>query len=279
MASAPGGIACSSEVATFPAHEARFGLRGRTVFISGAAGHLGRAMAIGCAQAGAHVILNGRTAAKLEAFAGELAGQGLSASVAAFDIGDRARADAFLGGLARLDVLINNAIAALGSTQGRSLDEFRAMLETGLVAAHANVTAALPGLEAAVAATGQASVINVTSIWAHVSPAMHLYEGTQGLSPPQYSATKGGLIQLSRYLACELAPRRIRVNSLSPGLFPGDEIVAQKLPLVDRLAGNAPMRRHGMAHEIAGPALFLASDASSFMTGADLKVDGGWTAW
>ena len=279
MVSANGAMPRSTEVATFPTNEARFGLQGRTVFISGAAGHLGRAMAIGCAQAGAHIILNGRTAAKLESFADELTRQGLSASVAAFDISDREQADDFLGGLPRLDVLINNAIAALGSTQGRSIEEFRIMLETGLVAAHANIKSALPGLEAAVAAVGQASVINVTSIWAHVSPAMHLYDGTNGLSPPQYSAAKGGLIQLTRYLACELAPKHIRVNSLSPGIFPSEEIVAQKLPLVDRLAGNAPMQRHGMAQEIAGPTLFLASDASSFMTGADLKVDGGWTAW
>jgi NAD(P)-dependent dehydrogenase (short-subunit alcohol dehydrogenase family) len=269
----------ASVTGAFPTHEARFGLAGRTVFISGAAGHLGKAMAIGFAQAGAHVILNGRVAAKLKAFADELAASGYASSIAPFDVGEADQASAFFRGLERLDVIVNNAIPALGSAQGNSADEFRTTIEVGLVACNENIKFALPALESAVAQSGHASVINVTSVWAHVSPSMHLYDGPEGLSPPQYSATKGGLLQLTRYLACQLAPKKIRVNSLSPGIFPNDDVVARGLPLIDRLARNAPMGRHGRAHEIAGAAVFLASDASSFVTGADIKVDGGWTAW
>lgn len=269
----------STAVQSFPSHEARFRLDGRTAFISGAAGHLGRAMAIGFAQAGAHVILNGRTEATLRSFADELGAAGFSASVAAFDVGDRATADAFLSGLERLDVLVNNAIGGLGVTRESSAEQFRETLTTGLVAAHENILKALPALEAAAAAVGQASVINIASIWGHVSPPMFLYEEKDTRSPPQYGAAKGGLLQLTRYLACQLAPKKIRVNSLSPGVFPGDEVAAIDPPLLQRFAGTPPMRRLGFAHEITGPAVFLASDASSYMTGADLKVDGGWTAW
>lgn len=269
----------TTSVVGFPTHEARFRLDRRVVFVSGAAGHLGRAMSIGMAQAGAHVILNGRTEATLQGFADELAEQGLSASTAVFDISDRAAADAFLAGLERLDVLVNNAIPGLGSIRTATPQDFRAMAETGLIACHENVIAALPALEAAVVATGHASVINIASLWAHVTPPMHLFEPGDPLSPPQYGAAKGGLLQLTRYLACQLAGKRIRVNSLSPGVFPPDDIVALELPIIDRLSARAPLARLGSASELTGPAVFLASDAASYITGADLKVDGGWTAW
>ncbi len=258
-----------------------FRLDGRTMFLSGAAGHLGRAMAFAFAEAGAHVILNGRTRATLEALAGEIAQAGGSVSVAVFDVTDRAAADAFLGGLPCLDTLINNAISGLGGKDGAgALDGFRGIVESGLISAHANVTAALPALQAAAAARGQASVLNIASQWGHVSPDFRMYEGA-GLAPtpPQYGATKAGLMQLTRYLAVQLAPQRIRVNSLSPGIFPWPSIAAEQPGFVARACDRSPMGRLGEAHELAGPAVFLASDAASYVTGADLKVDGGWTAW
>ena len=269
----------TASVNDFPTHEARFRLDGRTVFLSGAAGHLGRAMALAFGQAGAHVILNGRTEAKLQHVAGEMAEAGLSASVFACDVMDRERANGFLSSLARLDVLVNNAITGLAANASSSSDAFRTMIESGLIAANENVSVALPALEAAAAAVGHASVINVTSIWGHVSPKPQLYGDSGRLSPPQYGATKGGLLQLTRYLSVIHAPKRIRVNSLSPGIFPWDEIVEKDPEFTAAMAEQSPMNRLGLAHEIAGPAVFLASDAASYMTGADLKIDGGWTAW
>jgi len=261
-------------------HDQRFRLDGRTAFVTGAAGHLGRAMSLALAEAGAHVILNGRTASKLEALSAELAGAGLQSSVAAFDVMDREAASSFLGGLPRLDVLINNAITGLPTRDetdtGRA---FRVTLESGVAVAYENTLAALPGLEAAAAATGQASVIHITSVYAHVSPTFSVYGDTGLTSPPQYSAAKGGLLQLTRYMACQLAPKRIRVNSLSPGIFPWDQVPRDYPDFVERVSARTPMGRTGRAEEIGGPAVFLASDASSFMTGADLRVDGGWVAW
>jgi len=257
-----------------------FRLDGRSVFLSGAAGHLGRAMALGFAQAGARLILNGRTAAKLQAFADELRAGGHSCEVAAFDVADADAASAFFGGLPRLDVMVNNAISGVGPAQGGDpMASFRAMVESGLVATHHNLTTALPALERAAAEAGEASVINVTSIYGHVSPDPRVYAASGLESPPSYGPTKAGLMQLTRYWSVRLAAKRIRVNSLSPGIFPWAQVERDLPDFVARATERSPMGRLGAAEEIAGPALFLASKASSFMTGADLLVDGGWTAW
>ena len=258
---------------------AAFRLDGRVAFVTGAAGHLGAAMTWALAQAGAHVIMNGRTAAKLEQLRDRLLASGLQASVAAFDITDRPQATKFLGGLERLDVLINNAITGLPKKEGgNSGDAFQMALTSGITVAYENTMAAMRPLEAAVAASGHASVINITSIYAHVSPTFSIYGATGLDSPPQYSAAKGGLLQLTRYMACQLAPKRIRVNSLSPGIFPWDGVPEQYPDFIARVCEKAPLGRVGRAEEIGGPAVFLASDASSYMTGADLRIDGGWLA-
>lgn len=262
------------------ADAALFRLDGRTAFVSGAAGHLGTAMSHALARAGAHVILNGRTESRLRALAATLTSEGLECSVAAFDILDRDAARRCFGGLERLDVLVNNAVTGLPLRDEASrADAFALTLASGVTAAFENVMAAMPALEAAVASVGQASVINITSIYAHLSPTFSIYGDSGFDSPPQYAAAKGGLLQLTRYLACRLAPQRIRVNSLSPGIFPWAEIERDHPQFVARNAQRIPLGRTGQAAEIGGPTVFLASDASSYMTGADLLIDGGWTAW
>jgi NAD(P)-dependent dehydrogenase (short-subunit alcohol dehydrogenase family) len=244
-----------------------FRLDGRTIFLSGAAGHLGRAMAVAFAAAGAHVILNGRTAEKLDALARELEEGGGRCSTAAFDVMDEAAAKKFFGALPRLDVLVNNAITGLGGPAGADAEAaFRTTVESGLIASHRNIVAALPALEAAAAAAGEASVINVTSIWARVTPDPAMYAGYNLEAPPAYGAVKAGLIQLTRHLAVRLAPKR-------------DSVMRDMPDFVDRATQRSPMGRLGEAGEIGGPAVFLASKASSYMTGADLLIDGGWTAW
>ena len=92
------------------------------------------------------------------------------------------------------------------------------------------------------------------------------------------SAFLGGLLQLTRYMACQLAPRRVRVNSLRPGIFPWPQVETDHPDFVGRVSANTPMGRPGRAEEIGGPAVFLASDAASYAPGADLRIDGGWVA-
>ncbi|HWX89106.1 MAG TPA: SDR family oxidoreductase [Rhizomicrobium sp.] len=255
-----------------------FRLDGKTAFVSGSRGHLGAAMTRALCAAGAHVIVNGRDAAALDGFAADLKAQGFSVEAAAFDAHDVPTLHSFFGGLKRLDVLVNNVGLMLGkSFAALTAADFAATYAATVTSAFESARAALPALRAAVAASGDASIINISSIYGQVSPDGGLYDDRTQQSPFHYGPAKAGLIQLSRHLAAELGPSRIRVNTLVPGPFPQPG----KMPrgLETRLAARTMLGRIGAAAEIGGPLLFLASQASHFVTGASLNVDGGWTAW
>lgn len=258
----------------------RFRLAGRTAFVSGAAGHLGAVMARALGEAGAHVILNGRRSGPLEALRDSLYKDDISAEVAAFDVRDADALKACLAKRTRLDVLVNNAYTGRpGKSACARREDFESALGSALEAAFNAVQASLPALEAAAREAGGASVVNIASMYGHVSPDPALYGDTGLDSPPWYAAAKGALIQLTRYLACHLATKRIRVNAISPGPFPREAIAREQPDFIRALAAKTPLKRVGRAEEIAGPLLFLASDASSYVTGINLCVDGGWTAW
>jgi NAD(P)-dependent dehydrogenase (short-subunit alcohol dehydrogenase family) len=253
-----------------------FQLAGRTAFISAARGHLGAVMARTLGRAGAHVIVNGRDDAKLALFEGQLRAEGLSVERAAFDIADTKAARAFFSSRKRLDILVNNAV----SMQVKSFSllepaDFAVTYESAVTAAFEAVRAALPALKEAVAIAGEASIVNIASMYGQVAPDGRLYAAREGQSPFHYGPAKAALLQLTRHLAAELGPHHIRVNTLVPGAFPASIDPG----LADRLSARTMLGRLGSAAEIAGPLLFLASPASSYMTGAALNIDGGWTAW
>lgn len=263
-----------------PAAERLFRLDGRTAFVSGAAGHLGSAMARLLAEAGATVLINGRDADRAKSFARSLSDDGLRAEAVPFDMTDTAALRRFFGGLDRLDILINNAVTMRTARfETAQSDDFALAHASSAGAAFEAVRAALPALETAARAADDASVINVATMYAHVAPDPSIYGETGLNSPPHYGAAKAALVQLTRHLACELGPRRIRVNSVSPGPFPSPQVQDSRPAFVEKLAAKTPLGRVGRASEIAGAVLFLASDASTYVTGADLRVDGGWTAW
>jgi NAD(P)-dependent dehydrogenase (short-subunit alcohol dehydrogenase family) len=262
-----------------------FRLDGRVAFLSGASGHLGRPMAKALGSAGAHVILNGRTQETLEAFAAELKSGGLSASVACFDVTDESAVRRQIGLIGeqygRLDVLVNNASAGRpGTIESATAADFEQLYRVNVIAAFQLLQAAIPLLkEAGSRRESSASVINIASMYGSVSPDPSIYGASGANSPPYYGPAKAGLIQLTRYAACHLATQAIRVNCISPGPFPSAKFLERDAGFQDRLKARNPMHRTGEPAELHGPLLFLASDASSYVTGINLAVDGGWTAW
>lgn len=249
-----------------------FRLDGRIAFVSGARGHLGRQMTRALAGAGAHVIVNGRDDAALAEYEQALRAEGFSVERAAFDMGDFAAVRAFFARRPRLDILVNNAVSmTVKPFAALAPGDFAHTYASAVTAAFEAVRAALPALKAA----GGASVVNIASMYAQAAPDARLYDDPGGQSPFHYGPAKAGLLQLTRHLAAELGPHDVRVNALVPGPFP-----ANAAPdFAARLAARTMLRRTGEAREIAGPLLFLASPAASYVTGACLAVDGGWTAW
>ena len=180
--------------------------------------------------------------------------------------------------LGSLDILVNTA-ALVGTSQldgwstsfeNQNIDTWRKALEVNLTAAFAITQAAVPHLRT----SGHGSIVNIGSIYGLVGPDWQLYEGTSLGNPAAYAASKGGLLQLTRWLATTLAPK-IRVNSITPGgIFRN-----QTDPFHKRYLERTPLLRMGTEEDFKGAVVYLASDLSAYVTGHNLVVDGGWTAW
>ncbi len=250
-------------------------LHGKVALITGAASGLGAAAASALARAGAAVLLTDRDLAG-EEVAGALADQGLKAAFRLHDVtceADWAAAvEEAVSQFGRLDILVNNAGISGGRHElmDHSHEAWRQIMAVNLDGVFLGLRHAGPRI----AAGGGGSVINVSSILGKVGMA----------GAAAYCASKGGVTLLSKAAALEWAPHNIRVNSIHPG-FIDTPLVANALAQRDdgnemrvALMAAHPMARFGMPAEIGEAVLFLASDASSFMTGAELVVDGGYTA-
>ena len=245
-------------------------LSGRVALVTGAASGLGRAMAWGFACFGADVAIVDRDAAAADAVAGEIAAAtgrrtaALAAEVSVEpDVDDAvARAVAVLG---PIDVLVNGA----GHNISKPLVEYTQAEFDSLLHVHvrgAFLFCRAVGREMQTRRRG--SIINIASILGHIGVA----------NASAYAAAKGGLVQLTKALALEMASYRVRVNAIAPGYI-DTPLTRRHAPEVRRrIVDNTPLGRFGEAHELIGAAVFLASDASSFVTGSSLVVDGGWTA-
>ena len=258
-----------------------FSLSNKTALVTGATGYLGSAMVFALAEAGAHVLVNSRSQERCDALVKSVRGGGFSAAPAVFDVTSAAAIELFFSQhRVPINILINNAyLGGAGSIELASEASYVSSYGVTLVAAHHLLIQALPWIRKAVESSGDASVINLGSMYGMVSPDQRLYEAKNFANPPFYGAAKAALMQWTRYAACEFGPEGIRVNSLSPGPFPSDAVQEKDPAFIRRLSQKVPMGRIGLAEEIKGPTLFLASPAASYVNGCNLVVDGGWTCW
>jgi NAD(P)-dependent dehydrogenase (short-subunit alcohol dehydrogenase family) len=262
-----------------------FRLDQRIFLLTGATGHLGKALAQGLCEAGAHLIINARSQANLENLAARLKKQGHQISLAPFDISDEAacrKAISSIGSrLGALDGIINNAYGGSpGTLEAAQVKDFELSCRQNIIAPFVLMHQALPLLkEAGQRHPDGAAVVNIASMYGMVSPDPRIYGDSGSNNPPFYGVGKAGMIQLTRYLACHLAEWNIRVNSVSPGPFPPPTIEPEKPELYAHLCNKTPLHRIGRSRELVGPVIFLLSPAASYVTGVNLPVDGGWTAW
>jgi NAD(P)-dependent dehydrogenase (short-subunit alcohol dehydrogenase family) len=263
----------------------KFNLDQRIILLTGSTGHLGQAIAESLTRAHAHVVIGGRSDDKLKGLKSKLLAAGGTISVLPFDIEvetERKRAIDFIASqLGRLDGIVNNAYSGkTGTVENSTVADFEKATTFNLSAPFQLIQLAMPLLkEAGVRNRGGASIVNVASMYGSVSPDPRIYGSSGSNNPPFYGATKAGLIQLTRYLACHLADSNIRVNAVSPGAIPPASIRYQNPEFHNELCGKAPLGRIGLPHEVAEPIVFLLGDAASYITGVNLPIDGGWTAW
>ena len=254
-------------------------LQGRVAIVTGAGGWLGSAISRALAEAGATLAVTSRDEARAVEFAKALHGQGHVGL--AFSQSHAESIPAFVEAVAerlgRIVVLVNNAYGgsrpAIDSATPEDLDNaFHDGVTGGFILAR-EVALHLRRREA------PGSIINIASMYGVVASYPEVYTGLDFNSPPNYHAMKGAVVHLTRHLAVYWAPYGIRVNAISPGAFPTAGI-EQRLPeFVERLKQRVPLGRMGSPQELKGLVVLLASDAGAYITGQNILVDGGWTAW
>lgn len=268
----------------------KFDMSGKTVIVTGAAGLLGKQFSLAMAQAGANVLLADLAEDVAHANAAELQSLGLNAASTRVDVTDpksaRAMVETALDAYDSVDVLINSAALDPkfdpdnAGSQGANAFETYA-LDSWRQALDVNLTGTFLATQAAVQPMlrqGQGVVVNICSTYGLVGPDQRLYErpdGSHSFKPVYYSVTKAGILGFTRYLATYYAGKNIRVNALTPGgvFNDHDEI------FTNQYSSRTVLGRMAHIDEMSAAMLFLCSDASSYMTGSNLVVDGGWTAW
>jgi NAD(P)-dependent dehydrogenase (short-subunit alcohol dehydrogenase family) len=255
----------------------RFSLEGRVALVTAGAGPMfGSSLSEALAEAGATVITASRSLEGNREFAARLRDRGHDAHGMRLDISDTASIltlrDEVLARFGRLDVLVNSALARDGHAGGfeeQTPETWAASAAGDMVGLFTICKAFIPQM----VRQGRGSIINISSIYGVVANDPTLYEGTEMRQPASYTFVKGGMINFTRYLASYYGKQGVRANCISPGGYAAN----QPEPFVERYSKRAPLGRLMDNEDIQGAVVFLASDASAYVTGVNLMVDGGWT--
>ena len=255
----------------------RFRLDGKRLFITGGSRGLGRAMALAIADAGADVVLTGRDPASLERTAEDIRGLGRQAWTLQADLADPATCEAVceqaLAQHGPLDILINN----IGGRRDPSpiedmpLAQWRALVDLNLTSTFV-CSKAIGGAMVRRGRGGR--IINIASINAFVAG--------RGIGGRHYESAKAAVVQLTRAAAADWAPHGVTVNAICPGLFmtePNQRWARERPDMIEGIRERTPMQSFGAPEDLGPLAVYLASDAARFMTGAALVIDGGYTLW
>jgi NAD(P)-dependent dehydrogenase (short-subunit alcohol dehydrogenase family) len=254
-----------------------FSLTGKVIVQSGGSGLLGRALVSGIAASGATLVVASRDAAKLEAQAAAERAAGRKVHAEPVDLGREdsihALRDRVLAAHGRIDGLVFNAVSRPMKSMADDLSAWKSSMDTNATGFFAIVRA----LGDAMAKGGGGSIVNIASMQGMIGMNPWLYEGTTMTIPPDYFFHKGGMINLTRYLASHYGLQKVRVNVVSPGGIYNPER-PQAPAFLERYGKMTMLGRMADAAEIGGAVVFLLSDASTYITGANLVVDGGYTA-
>jgi gluconate 5-dehydrogenase len=256
-----------------------FDLTGKIILLTGGYGYLGAAIAESLTHHGGTVYVLGRTESKFDkAFDGNPQ-LGKSLQFQQCDISKTASIkEAFQSVLSKeggIDVLINNAFYLDGQDPLGMTDE---QWDSGIDGTLSSVFRCIREVVPYIEKSESPRIINVSSMYGVVAPDFDVYkEFPESLNPPHYGAAKAGVIQLSKYYASYLGEKGITVNTVTPGPYPS-KVVQEKEDFIKQLAQKTLLKRIGKPEDLAGAFVFLASDASSYITGQNIIVDGGWTA-
>lgn len=246
-----------------------FNLKGKVAIVTGGAGHLGSAISEGLAECGASVVIASRDVEKCKRLAEKLyLKYRIKVFVGDLDISSTESIQYLFKSnkeiLGKVDILVNNAVYT-------DKDDFVKTLEGTVVQTYNCCMAAIPYMKQG------GSIINIASMYGIVSDHPHIYPNLSLQSPPAYFCGKSGIITLTKWLATHYASK-LRANCISFGAFPNPKVQENK-EFIKKLEGQIPLGRIGQPKEAAGAVVFLASDEASYVTGLNLVVDGGWTAW
>ncbi len=255
-------------------------LKGKTALVTGGAGYLGHAICESLAELGAQVIVGSRDAEKCTQFAQELTEKfGTKCIGLEVDITSKKKleslAEQIKNDFGTLDILVNNAWSGnKNSFESIDFEDWSYDIDVCLNGVFYTVKSLFP-----IMTKPGANILNIASMYGHVSPDYRMYDGNKYANPPSYGAAKAGVIQLTKYLSSFLAPHKIRVNALSPGPFPFPSTVEENPEFIKRLEEKNIAGRIGEPDDLKGAVALLCTEASKYMTGQNICVDGGWAVW